>query len=294
MTSIQFSAYKALMANVDAYLEMRISLGEEELIQVRELSNMLGGMADRYSAYVNAEFPGEADQAKFFIHEIRRGSIILEFVPVAVGIMDQISIIHNFWNLTSSTLKAYAEGTASGLRDRNNDTDRSVAAIVEPIAKSANGNLSLAVRERETNDGRERMIVIDAGEARAAFKTASAFLGPLPSLEITPQTETRQHDRVTMYFEQTNRKRDTSGKKTGEKVLVPQLDPKERALIYQSENAERQVKREMLDDPENIYHKAFLVDLYADYRLGRVTLYRLTHVHDVIDIDPDDEPGLLE
>lgn len=279
--------YSAFMKKAGAYLELKIDLSD--LIEVRQLGDMLGSLADQYDDFVKSHFNDQSHEARFYVQEVSRGSIIIEFVAATIGMMDQTIILKQFFDLTKTRVGLYLAGT--GEPKASPARRQQIADMVRAVATSDSGTLSLAYKEKDA-DGSEAVLVIDKTEAREVLSTA--LDEKLMALEAVSQPEHNQRRRVMMYFFQTNRKTHSSGKRTGEKVVIPAIHKKPKALIYESQAAEDRVKHEILEEEDNIYKKAFLVDVDIESLNDRITAYRLMSVHEVLDIEDDDGPRLLQ
>ena len=62
------------------------------------------------------------------------------------------------------------------------------------------------------------------------------------------------------------------------------------ALVYSSDLAEQRIKDEIRTAQDNIYMKGFEVDVNVEVRNGRPIAYRITNLHDVIDLPDDGSP----
>lgn len=72
-----------------------------------------------------------------------------------------------------------------------------------------------------------------------------------------------------MVFTQANIKNATVGKRSGERL------------------AEQKIKHEIREADDNLFKKGFIVDVNIELRGGKPVAYRVTNLHDVIDL-PDD------
>jgi hypothetical protein len=95
------------------------------------------------------------------------------------------------------------------------------------------------------------------------------------------------HQRVLMIFKQSNVKDTATGKRTGERVAVEEISPRDLPLIYASDLAEQRIKHEVREADDNVYKKGFIVDVNVQLVGDKPVGYRVTHVHQVIDL-PDD------
>ena len=89
-----------------------------------------------------------------------------------------------------------------------------------------------------------------------------------------------------MVFVQSNIKDTGLGKRTGERAVIESISDKDLPVIYASELAEQRIKHEIREADENVFKRGFVVDVNVEDRNGRPVAYRVTHVHQVIDL-PD-------
>ncbi len=92
---------------------------------------------------------------------------------------------------------------------------------------------------------------------------------------------------MLMVFTQSNVKDVATGKRTGERVLIEDISQRDLPLIYASELAEQRIKHEVRDADENVYKKGFIVDVNVQLAGGRPAGYRVTNLHQVIDLPSD-------
>ena len=72
-------------------------------------------------------------------------------------------------------------------------------------------------------------------------------------------------------------------------MVIEAISEKYRPLVYASKLAADRIKDEIRNSPGNIYKKGFDVDVNVETKQGRPVAYRVTHVHDVIDMADDDD-----
>jgi hypothetical protein len=94
-------------------------------------------------------------------------------------------------------------------------------------------------------------------------------------------------ERVLMYFTRSDVGSAPKDKRSGEKVIVPQIGEKALPIIYASTLAEEKIKPEIRDGEDNIYKKGFNVDVSVLYRGARPIVYRILAVYEVIDLIDD-------
>ena len=97
------------------------------------------------------------------------------------------------------------------------------------------------------------------------------------------------HIRVLMRFTRSDISRTTIGKKSGERVLIDDIHPKSLAIMYASPLAEQHIKHEIRESEENVFKKAFVVDVNVKIINDRPSVYSITHLHEIIELPDDDD-----
>lgn len=95
--------------------------------------------------------------------------------------------------------------------------------------------------------------------------------------------------RVLMVFHQANVRTTPVGRRTGERVRIEEISRKDLPLIYASQIAEERIKSEIREADDNLFRKGFVVDVNVAAIDGRPVAYRVTNVHQVIDLPEDDQ-----
>ncbi len=79
-----------------------------------------------------------------------------------------------------------------------------------------------------------------------------------------------------------------TGKRSGEKAIIEAVHPKPLAVVYETELAADRIKHETEQGDRNLYKLGFYVDCYVERLNGKPVAYRVTQVHNIIDL-PDDQ-----
>jgi len=69
--------------------------------------------------------------------------------------------------------------------------------------------------------------------------------------------------------------------------MVEAISDRELPLVYASDLAEQRMKHEITEADENIFKKGFMVDVNVETKGGRPVAYRVTNLHQVIDLPED-------
>ncbi len=276
-------SYDAIMAGEPAHIELHV-----DTKQPIELGDFVAGftsISSQYDKFVKSSFPNLEGESRIFIREVRPGSIEADLIPWAVkgvsaviNAMDQVLIVEQFVRLYGKRLSGYFGGhpdpdaTSSDLKD--------FMGGVAAIANDPDGKATLSAVAYE--DGKKQIkaaIQFDTGQAREAVREIEK-----QRLDIEKRGHV-DHERVLMVFSQSNIKDTVVGKRTGERVVIESVLERDLPLIYASELAEQRIKHEIREADENVFKRGFVVDVNVETRGGRPVAYRVTNVHQVIDLD---------
>jgi hypothetical protein len=286
-----WNLYSRLMAENPPHLILTIET--KDPIEVGAFVGQFTALASQYDKYIRATYPDVAETAEIYVAEVKEGSIVAHLIPyfmmaggagvaawAAIEGMDKIMILEDFVTRYGGRIANYfkhggrdKEASKCDLKDFHN--------AVAAIANDPNGAAKLETAVFE--DGEKKI--------RAAFKftTQDARIaeGEIAShrLEIEKSTSA-DHERVLMVFVRSDVRGADAGKRSGELVTIESIAPKPLPLIYASQLAEQRIKYEIRDE-ESVYRKGFVVDVNVELRRGKACAYRVTNLHQVIEL-PDD------
>jgi hypothetical protein len=264
------------------YIELRICL--EQPAELFMLVSAFTALGNQFDQYIKREHPNLHGAANLFVKEIRKGSIIVELIPIIQPLiqnMDVILIVDTFVTRYGGVLRRYIEGQSEGNATKSDLKD--LMGQVAVIANDPNGRSSIAsIIYDETKATKRVEVTFDTKGAKKArdMIERQRIAMDLPAYEVS--------EKVFMIFYQSNVKTPKPGKKTGEKVIIERIHKKPLAIVYETEMARERIKFETREDDKNLYKKGFFVDCYVEKSNGRPVAYRVSAVHDVIDLpDPD-------
>ncbi len=139
-------------------------MGIHNPIEVRDLGDSLKSLADRYDEFARDQFGASESDSRFYIQEIKKGSIVVELVAASVGLMDSALILRQFHALLKTNTAAYIKGKLP--KRHKPESARDYVNLVRAVANADadNSNISFAFREKTAN-GDEAAFVITKGEA---------------------------------------------------------------------------------------------------------------------------------
>lgn len=259
-----------------------IEIRNRDPIDLLDFSAQLTGIAHEHEAKMRADNPNvDIDETRLLVVDVRKGSIIMELLPVLAPIVSTI----DYANTVISFVKHMKSGLGSlipaggRLENANTQQLKNFGDTVHAIAQDSEGQLLIAARHQNGDVIQE--FVVSRDEAKAIETNANAQRRELQ--------EPRQdiYHRVLMRLHQSSVENLKVGKRTSEKGIVERIDDRPRTLIYASDLAGQRIKDEILKPNGNPFQKGFIVDLDVETVGGKPKLYRIMEVHDVIDLEEE-------
>jgi hypothetical protein len=274
----------------DEHPHIIVTLDTKEPIEIGDFVTAFTSIASQYDKFMGDTHLEMGGEYRLYIKGVKSGSIIADLIPVltAFGIsgstviaIQQADAIVEFVTKYGERLRAYLG--KDGKVETATDSDlKDFLGSVAAIANDPDGKASIEAAYFE--DGKKDIkaaIRFTTPEARRATENIEQHRRALRA------TEHALHERALMRFVQSNIKRPAMEKRTGERVIIEEIAKADRPLIYASELAEQQIKHEMIEADENVYKKGFVVDVYIETKNDRPVAYKVTNLHQVIDL-PDD------
>lgn len=268
-----------------------LKLDTREPVELGDFVALFTSLGSQFEKFVSEQHPEAKGQARFYVREIRAGSVVAEIVAWVIGgggmlsgtalAVKNVDTLASFVEKYGGKVRRYFK--PGGRVDTASKSDLSdFYKTVAAVAHDPSGSLSLSAAVFE--DG-ERKI-------RAAFQ-----FGTREAREAERQIEQQREEidrasdadykRVLMTFARTNVSHAKAGKKSGDLVTIEAVHPKPLPIVYASDLAEQRVRHEIADADENVYKKGFDVDVNVELRNGRPIAFRLVSLHSVIDLPED-------
>ncbi|WP_225770561.1 hypothetical protein [Inquilinus sp. Marseille-Q2685] len=268
----------------DAPAHIVLTIDVEQPVEVSDFVALFTSLSDQFTQFIASKHPKLSGSSDMYIREVRKGSIEADLIPWALAIisnMDRILIVEEFVRTYASRLKVFfKEGGRLEGASRNDLKD--FMGAVSAIARDPNGTSKIKAVAYENGKQEIRAsIQFDTREARTAVNEIGE------QRRLLEHQSAEEHNRVLMVFSQSNVKDSPLGKRSGERVIIEQLSPKDLPLIYASDLAEEQIKYEIRMADENVFKKGFVVDVNVETKANRAVAYRVVNLHQIIDL-PDE------
>ena len=252
---------------------VRFELKNSKPVDLLDLTGALSAFGDAYKDYViSAGLEHIPDNVRLFVKEVRSGSIIADLISLAHQtsfVVDHKEAIAHFASHLNDILQwLLVPGVLAESAPPTKKEASQAVSIMEPIAKDSSSQLNVTV-------GRDMHVHqhyhYDSQQANAIQNSARRFLGP-----PLPTSQLYQDQILSLY-----QVRDDRSGKAGDKGIIEEISPLPANLIFASED----VKKQIIEQPENPFKKLFLVDVQAKAAEGKVRLYQVFAVKEVLDKD---------
>lgn len=269
---------------------IRVRLDVDQPIELSEFVGAFTAVAAEYDRFVRGAAPDRNPDATLFVKEVRAGSIEADLVPwlIAGGggllaAMTAANTVHEFVERYGARLAAYVKPggrVASISKSELRDFSEQVAAIASTPGSA------LEIAAIQVDDGQTTV------KAAFRFDTTQAREIQQRVEEHRQEIEHKSgvdHERMLMVFTRSDVRTPPVGKSTGELVKIERLSERNLPLIYASELAESAIKHEIREAEDNVFKKGFVVDVNVEMRRGKPAAYKVTNLHQVIDLPEDDD-----
>lgn len=275
------------MTQTDTFFTLTINA--EQPIELDAFVGAFTSIAEELRRDIRLNHPDADGDARIFVREIRKGSYEADLIPYVaaaapfVAQMDQVLIAEQFIRTWGGRISSLISGKLGDWEPTKSEL-ATMANATQAIATDPNAKSTLKAVTYE--DGKRQVkasFEFDTKQALEAQKTIDATYREIEKPDHS------DHQRVLMIFTRSDIGSASVGKRSGERVVVEEISPKSRALMYASEMAEDRIKHEIRESEDNVYKKGFVVDLNVRMVNGKPSVYAVTHLHEVIELPEDDE-----
>ena len=241
-------------------------------IDLIDLTTSLMAVGEQFRRFVHRHDAAlTEDGYRLFIKEVRAGSIIAELVSYAVQssmIMPAIPLVAQFGQEISDLFDFFkdikeARDVAKEIGFGKKDLQQ-ISDIIDPVAKDGGSQLNLIA----THGG-----VIKVNVSISSLEANAVQNNLRRRIEATRESITGMHHDQVLYWYQM---RADIAEKPGDKAVIERFSRNPVKVRIASD----EVKREMIDRPQNPFRKLYLVDVDVTEIDGKPVLYKIIDVKD--------------
>lgn len=270
------------MEKAGAVIEM--TLKRDDPLEAYDFRDLLTSIADQYDEFVRGTYPSADTDARFFINEVRKGSIVIEFAAATIGMMDSTIILRQFLELVQTNVTLFKTEPEQRTEPLPVAKRQQMVAMAKVVADSEDGKLALVYRERDA-DGSEAALVIGKDDARDIL-TNAATLPAMPERMKPIELPEGAPMRTLMRLYQHNQDPKAAEKKrSAHQAVVSEFSPKPKPITYETPEVAKAIADVLEDEP--YASTIFDVTLTPRSLDGKVKAYNIVELHEWF---PDDEP----
>ncbi len=265
---------------------IRLKLNTKAPIELGDFVGAFTALASEYERNARLQHPETEPYARLFVKEVRSGSVEALVIPVVMGalptLMQNANELADFVRNYGAVLTGYLQPPTAD--DRSTEPQlRNYLDQVAAIANEPGSSLEASALMVENSETKVlATFKFDTRQARSIRRNVEARRAQITETTAAP------FKRVVMTFTRSDTGKASIGKRSGERVRIDAIAAgRSVSLVYASEMAEAQIKHEINEADDNVFKKAFLVDVIADFRDGRPITYSVAHVHSIVDIDDE-------
>lgn len=238
----------------------------------------LMSIADEYEQYMALHLSkAEHGSAKMMVSSIRNGSIISDIQPFIAGTLPLIEALKHVKDY-ASYLRAVIDWTL-GIGSRPEIADerktlKNISNIVRPSVHDQGSQVNIGTITVH-GDVNFNVSVTDE-QARHIVGFARSRMDDMK--EVKPG---EIYENVVLYWDQTSKRLNA---KVGDKGKIDSISDASVRVNFSDEDT----KKKMVLTQDNPYRHAYIVDVMVQTAAGRIALYTVTRLIDVIDLDLDE------
>lgn len=280
---MELNKYSEYMSKGNSYISIKLDLNEP--VEINDFAAMFAGVGAQFEDFLAKNHPELKGQAKMYVREVRKGSIVADMfanIPDLVGYMDSALIILGFGSLFSKRVRKLIKGQF--IEDASKSDLRELGETIRAVSHDSGGEMTIESLSYENNAWTTKVeLKMSASDSRKAVNTLEKQKLALD------KKESADHKRKLMVFTRSDVFDAKLDKKSGEHVIINDISPNPRPLIYGSGIAEDRIKAEIRSEG-SIYKKGFVVDVNVQILAsGLPAAYSVTNLHQVIDLPEDND-----
>lgn len=229
---------------------------------------------------------------KLYVTRISSGSPIhIEIVPLLallgmpIAVMDSALIVRDFAEWLGLRLRSLSNAELP--EDVGPEDASDLARFIEPMTGRAGAKLGIAharfQKTRMDGDRYEEVFAeywMNDNEINRAAVNMTKLSDPERQSAAPKSTTVRE---VLMTFQQADKTPGKERGRTGDRVIITSVTSKPLPVYFPSEAST--IKRRILDQTENPFSKAYIVDAIVEYVGDVPKLYRVIELHEIVDLD---------
>lgn len=270
---------------------LTLKLDTDEPIELGDFVGAFTSIANEFERHIASNYPGSRADPKMYVREVRHGCVEADIVTglqglvvggpmLAVAAADHILILEDFVRRWGSRITALVK----------NDIPKGELESPSQLNDFLKATKSIAADPRAEHRIEAAFYEDGKRQIRAGFKfTTPEARTAIQNIEDRKRELAKpdmdSHRRVLMVYTRTDVHDAAINKRSGERVRVDAISPKDFAVMYASELVEQEMRQQIREADENVYKRGFVVDVSAQMAGERIVAYAVTAFHSVIELE---------
>jgi hypothetical protein len=255
-------------------LQLQVSIETNRAVELVDLGRSLQAFGKEYEEYVaNHAIDLEPIKARLYVTQLRSGSIVATLHSIwdqASFIVEHLDVFVGFMANLVDLIEFFRVADKPAPREFSRNEAERLSEILEPVAKDSKGVIKIEV-VNNTAPVTISAIVVPSEVANAIQNNVRRFVGP-----ALPTHGNFEREVLTLH-----QMRGDPRSRVGDRGVIEHFSPKPVKLHFMTPD----VKAAILDQPQNPFKMAYIVDGQVSTAKGEPALYKVSAVHDVLDRD---------
>ena len=262
---------------------LTIEIENQRPVELLDLTTSFLSVGDEYRRFTTSRGLAGAEDARFYVQQIRTSSIIADLVPIVAATLPLLDHVNNviqfaqYLKVAYSVLLGYPTGKSLELDKRSLEN---LAHILEPVVKDPGAQIHIS--GTHINFNAPIQMTYNHIEANAIQNTVRR------RIEEMQEPVTGIHRNVVLYWYQA---RNTPASSPIDRGIIESISLNPVKVVFSNET----IKAEMLFEDETPFRMAYIVDVSVETINGRPILYNVLAVHDKLEHPtPANQPDLFD
>lgn len=243
-------------------------------MELLDLAQSMVCIGNQYKEYVTENRQMLPDDVKLYVREVRKGSTIIELVPMITGALPYVVEHAGTVIEYAKHLKSIYDWYSGVGKEKPEYISKSILTdsikIIEPIAKDRAAQFNVGTVQ--FNGDIHFHLKLDSALSNASQNAMRR------ELDMIKSPVTGVHTQVVMYWAQA---RNQPNSKIGDKAKIESIYRGSVRVTFANDD----IKSKMLFDVPHPFSKGYIVDVAVESIDDKPILYKVLCLHDVIDID---------
>lgn len=259
---------------------LRIDIKHRKPVEMKDFVSSLNALNGLYSDYVKRYADKGVSASRLYIEKVQEGSIVIFLCELVASyilpLMEHSNIIFEFAGYLKKTYSFFAKGEGDKPELERRECG-GLRKALDVVASDPEGQISMAAVDRNKPTNIYNNCTFNFSEVNSAQNQLRKEEETLASVEPTDNS----HNRVLMQIYQV--RKDSESNKGNMAIIEEIFAGKRIPVVFETDK----LRDSILFSADNPTRKAFQVDVKVQTINEKVVAYKVTALHDIIDISEE-------